>query len=117
MSGSLYKNGSGQIVAVVAYDTVNDTFKTGDAANITAYVSKDGGAPSAIVDSASELDATNMAGMYVFALTKLDTDANNIIISSKSTTTGVSLSPLVIYTTAFPAAVTHLVNTRIIWIS
>lgn len=64
--------------------------KTGDAANLTAYVSKDNGAFTILADtSAAEDDGTNGAGYYTFDLAIAETNADKLKFSVKSSTSGV----------------------------
>ena len=89
MNQILKRNATGQKIPVFAWDTVADEPKTGDADNITAYISLDGGTPVATNDTnPTELDATNQPGIYVFELTQAETDADMIILYAKSSTTG-----------------------------
>lgn len=97
---AVYKNVSSQKIAVFAYDTANDTPKTGDAANITAQISLDGAATAATNDTnPTELDATDAPGIYLFNMTQAETNADLIILSAVSATSDISLEPVIIYTT------------------
>jgi len=99
----IYKNVASQKLAVFAWDTGNDTEKTGDAANITAQISKDGAAMAAVGDTnPTELDATNAPGVYVFDLAQAETNADLVIVFSKSSTTGIKIEPVIAYTTPVP---------------
>jgi hypothetical protein len=96
---AIYKNASGQKVAVFAYDKTTGAAKTGDAANITAYLSKDFAAAAAVADTnPTELDATNMAGWYVFDLTQAETDAEVLVIAPKSATADIVLEQVQVTT-------------------
>jgi hypothetical protein len=91
----LYKNVADQKIAVFAYDTAVGVPKTGDASNITAQISKDFGSAAALADvNPIELDATDHPGIYVFDLTKAETNADNIIITAVSTTPDVECDPV-----------------------
>lgn len=95
---AVYKNRAGQKLAVFAVDS-SGAAKTGDAANITAYISKDGGAAAATNDvNPTELDATNAEGVYLFDLTQAETNADLIVLAPKSATSGVTLRPVIVYT-------------------
>jgi hypothetical protein len=85
--------------------------KTGDATNLTAYVSKDDGAVTVLGDtSATELDATNAPGLYSFDLTQAETNADKALFTGKSSTANVKLIPLLVYT--LPASFTsHVAQT------
>jgi len=92
------KNVASQKVAVYAWDTVNRVAKTGDAANITGQISKDGGAAAATNDTnPTELDATNFPGVYIFDMTQAETNADLVILQAKSSSTGISILPVLIY--------------------
>ena len=95
------KNVTGQKLAVFAWDYVNNCAKTGDAANITAQRSLDFGAAAATNDvNPSEMDATNLPGWYAFDLTQAETNANVMVCSPVSSTEGVVLDPVQVFTVA-----------------
>lgn len=96
---ALFKNVASQKVAVYAHDTANDVPKTGDAANITAQISKDGGATAASNDTnPTELDATDAPGIYLFDLTQAESNCDLFILFAKSSTADIQLEPVIIYT-------------------
>ena len=100
----IYKNVASQKLAVYAYDPTTaagtDPSKTGDAANITAQISKDGGVSAATNDvNPTELDATDHPGIYIFDLTQAETNADMIIVSAKSATANILLDPVEAFTT------------------
>jgi hypothetical protein len=100
---SIYKNKSSQKISVFAYTAATGAAKTGDAANITAYLSKDWGAAAAVTDTnPTELDATNMPGHYVFDLTQAETNAEVLILAPKSATAGVVIDQIQVFTQAAP---------------
>jgi hypothetical protein len=104
----MIKNGGGKI-AIFAFDTANNVPKTGDAANLTAYVSKDGGAPVALTDtSATELDATNAKGVYIFDVTTGESNADLCVFTGKSSTANVQIDPVFHYPVVDPSGVTTL---------
>lgn len=93
------KNVSGQKIALFVYDSATGAPKTGDASNITVYVNKDWGGVTALGDtSATELSATNDPGSYSFDLTQAETNASTLRFSGKSSTAGVAVVPLTVYT-------------------
>lgn len=95
----MYKNVASQKIAVFAWDTDNETEKTGDAANITAQISKDGGATAATDDTnPTELDATDAPGVYIFDMTQAETNADMITLFAKSSTSNIKIEPVIIYT-------------------
>ncbi len=88
------KNVASQKVQLFAFDTTTGSPKTGDAANITAYVSKDHGAVTVLGDtSATEMDSTNAKGVYVFDLTQGETNADELTFTAKSSTANISITP------------------------
>lgn len=96
---AIYKNAGSQKVAVFAYDKTTGLPKTGDAANITAYLSKDWGAAAAITDTnPTEMDATNMAGWYAFDVSQAETNAEVMIIAPKSATANVVIDQAQVFT-------------------
>lgn len=105
-----FKNVASQTITVYAWDTSNNAWKTGDAANITAYISKDGGAPAATNDTnPTEIDATNMPGAYRFTMQQAETNCDNLELVPKSATSNISLIPVSLYPTALTnAAIAYL---------
>lgn len=96
---TLYKNVAGQKIPVYAYDKTTGDAETGDAGNITAQISKDGGACAATNDTnPTELDATDAPGIYLFDLTQAETNADLIVLYPVSSTGDVVLRPVLIYT-------------------
>jgi hypothetical protein len=82
-----YKNVAGQVVSVYATDSTG-TAKTGDAANITGYLSKDAATPVAT----SAVHPTEVGGgFYVFPLSQAETNANILHWYASSTTSGVTV--------------------------
>lgn len=97
----MLKNTASQKVTVFAFDSTTNTPKTGDAANISAYISKDDGAVTQLTDtSATELDSTNAKGYYQFDISQTETNADKIILTAKSSTSNIVVvgAPAVIYT-------------------
>ena len=85
----MFKNVASSFM-VFAFDSTTNAPKTGDAANITCYVSKDYGAVTVLADtSATEMDATNAKGYYLFAAAQGETNADILMVSAKSATANV----------------------------
>lgn len=96
---ALYKNVGAQKAAVFAYDKTTGAAKTGDAANITAYLSKDWGAAAAVADTnPTEMDATNMPGWYAFDLAQAETNAEVLVLAPKSSTANVLVEQVQVFT-------------------
>lgn len=90
----MIKNTSNQRVYFRAVDSATGTYKTGDAANLTAYVSKDYGSLTALTDtSATELSSTNAPGVYWFDVSQSETNADHLLFTCTSSTSGVALIP------------------------
>jgi hypothetical protein len=101
----MIKNVASQKVAIYAWDGANGTVKTGDAANITAEISLDGGASAPTNDvNPTELDATDHPGIYVFDLTQAETDADLVVISPVSATGDITIRPIITTPTLLTAA-------------
>lgn len=98
----MQKNVASQKLIVFAFDSTNNLPKTGDAANLTAYVSKDYGSITVLGDtSATEMDATNAKGYYLFDLTQAETNADTLLFSAKSSTANIVVvgAPAAVFTT------------------
>lgn len=93
----LFKNVAGQKAIVYAYDAAADAPKTGDAANITATISKDAQAPAA----SSDVNPTEIGGgLYAFDLSQAETDCDLLAICATSATSNVRIDSVVAYTQA-----------------
>jgi len=85
---SLQKNVASQKWTVFAFNISTNAFKTGDAAQITAKISKDFGTFTATNDvNPTELES----GFYEFDLTQAETNANNIRIITVSSTGSINV--------------------------
>jgi len=96
----VFKNVAASFI-VFAFDATTNVPKTGDAANITAYVAKDYGTVTVLADtSATEMDATNAPGYYLFAAAQGETNGDCLLVSAKSATANIKVlgAPAVIYT-------------------
>lgn len=95
----MFKNVASQKVTLLAIDTATNLPKTGDSANITAYLSKDDGAVTSLTDTtATEMDATNAPGLYLFDVSQTESNADKLVFSGKSSTSGIRIIPVTIYT-------------------
>lgn len=96
----MFKNTAAKFI-VFAFDATTNVPKTGDAANITAYVSKDYGTVTVLADtSATEMDATNAPGYYLFDAAQGETNGDCLLVSAKSVTANIKVlgAPAAIYT-------------------
>ncbi len=88
----MFKNVASQKIALFAFDYSTGAPKTGDAANITAYVNKDWAGVNVLGDtSASEIDSTNAKGWYLFDLTQAESNADLLLFTAKSSTSNVTV--------------------------
>ena len=108
----MYKNVASQKIAIFAWDGASGASKTGDASNITAQISIDGGARAATDDTnPTELDATDAPGIYIFDMTQAETNGDLIILSATSSTSDIVIRPVIIYTqTVVTSACTAALN-------
>lgn len=96
---AIYRNVASQKIAVFAWDTSANAEKTGDAANITARISKDGAAVAQTNDvNPTELDVTYAPGVYLFDLTQAESNCDLLTLFAKSGTANIKLEPVIIYT-------------------
>lgn len=96
----MFKNVAAKFV-VFAFDATTNVPKTGDAAQITAYVSKDYGTVTVLADTAAtEFDATNAPGYYWFDAAQAETNADCLMVTAKSSTANIKVigAPAIIYT-------------------
>ena len=96
-------------IHVYAYTRSTMAAKTGDAAQITGYISIDGTANAIDDTNPTEVDATNMPGIYAFDLTAAETNCDSFAVYAKSSTSGVSLDPIIGFTSG-PTFVAGKVN-------
>lgn len=86
----MFKNVGSQKAIFFAFDSTTNLPKTGDAGNITGYVSKDYGSVTVLGDtSATEMDSTNAKGYYLFDLTQGETNGDTLLFSAKSSTSNI----------------------------
>jgi hypothetical protein len=95
----LFKNVASQKIHIYAYDSTTGAPKTGDAANITGYISLDGTANAIDDTNPTEVDATNMKGVYVFDLTQAETNCNAFALCAESSTANIRIEPIIGFTT------------------
>ena len=84
----MFKNVASQKIIVFAFDETDNTPKTGDAVQITAKVSKDYGAASAITDTnPTEIED----GYYAFDLSQAETNADTLLFLPESSTADIQV--------------------------
>lgn len=103
----MFKNVAGQKAYIYAYDASTGLPKTGDAANISLAVSKDGAAPAALGTVApAEVSSTLQPGWYAATMTQAETNGDQLLIGGKSSTANVVVVGAAIFTR--PANFTNL---------
>ncbi|HPZ14944.1 MAG TPA: hypothetical protein PLK04_12070, partial [Bacillota bacterium] len=95
--------GESLTIQYIAWDTVNNVPKTGDASNHTLRWVKDGTA-AAPTNSPSEVDATNAPGVYKLTLTASETQCWVGTLCGKSSTSGVVIMPVTLTFERLPTA-------------
>ena len=99
MQNHIIKNKASQKIYVFAENATTRVGVSGEAANITARISKDGGAVAQTNDvNPTEVDATYMPGVYAFDATQAETNANMVVLAALCTTSGVVIRPVAIQT-------------------
>jgi hypothetical protein len=84
-----------QKIHIFAYTTATGAGVTGDAANITGYVSLDGVANAIDDTNPTEVDSTNMPGIYAFDLTAAETNCDSFALHATSTTGTTRIDPII----------------------
>jgi hypothetical protein len=85
-------------IALFAFNRVTSDAQTGDAANLTAYLSKNYGAVAQLADTtATELDPVNARGWYVFDVSAAETNATACLFTGKSSTSNVAVVGMLIF--------------------
>lgn len=108
----ILKNVSGQYISLFAYNSSGPV--TGAASTITGYVAIDGGTTPIEFGTVNpiEISSTHMPGVYWQPLAQSETNGNALIFAWSSTTTGVSVDPVLIMTTGinFPVVAPGAAN-------
>ena len=95
----MYRNVASQKIALFAFTPADGLAKTGDAAQITPYLSKDFGTVTALTDtSATEMSSTNAPGWYWFDVSQTESNAHALLFTGKSSTSGVAVVGSLVYT-------------------
>jgi hypothetical protein len=96
-----FRNLANQGVYLYALDGSGNP-KPGDAANITATISKDGNLTAVATATAHPSPVANQPGVYWLPLSQAETDANAFSVYPVSSTGGVTLDPVIAYTDGGP---------------
>ena len=100
------RNVAGQYLLIKAWDMGTEAGKTGDAANITAMFSKDGGACVASNDvNPAEVDSGDAPGLYRFELTQEETNCRVFAARCVSTTANIIIEDTIIETQIVPLTI------------
>lgn len=91
------------VVTYVAWDTSANAGKTGDAGNHTLRWVKDG-VSNAPANSPSEVDATNLPGLYKLTITATEAQATFAALGGKSSTASVTIMPVMVPFESIPTA-------------
>lgn len=91
-------------VCFYAYDASTGLPKTGDSANFTLRWVKDGSASSLTNGSITEIDSTNLPGMYKVSVDATETNCDNGVLCGKSSTANVVIVPTFINFVRLPNA-------------
>lgn len=124
---AIERNVAGQKLELFVIDRTTGGPKTGDAANLTFYVSIDGDTtPDAITDNTQvEISSTDSPGVYRVGLSQAETNGVNLLFTGKSSTSDTDVVPwrvatvpagfstLTIASNATAANVTHNAGTSI----
>lgn len=95
--------GQSLTITYVAWDTSNNAGKTGDGGSHTLRWIKDG-TSAAPNNSPSEVDSTNVPGVYKITLTAGECTCNVGVLAGKSSTANVSIIPVTVTFEQLPTA-------------
>ncbi len=110
----MQRNTAGQTITLYAFTPADGLPATGDSANITFYVKKDGGAVTALTDTVvSEDHATNSPGMYTADVSQSESNGDYLVFSGKSSTSGVVVVPQPVYTRPAGFSALTIANNRV----
>ncbi len=102
----MFKNVASQYIFVYAHNDITNAPGTSDAANITANLIKDAGGATATDDTnPTELHPAEAPGIYRFSMLQAETNADIMVLVPVSSTAGVTIAPVVIYTKLTAAAI------------
>jgi len=81
-------------VCIIAWDVANNVGKSGDTANITVRGVGDGTEYTPSAPAITQIDATNLPGVYSVALTAAENNYNFNTIGGKSSTSSIVIIPV-----------------------
>lgn len=79
---------------IYAWDAVNGVGKTGDSGNITVRGVGDGSEYTPAAPAVTEVDSTNLPGVYDVTLSASENNYSNNMIGGKSTSAGIVIQPV-----------------------
>lgn len=100
-SAQLRKNVASQFVYFQVWNTSAAPLvpRTGDAGNLSMFVALNGANEAASANSAAEVDATNLPGVYRLQLSQAESNADSVIVGGTSSTSDTSVDPIQVHTT------------------
>ncbi len=102
-SAQLRKNIATQYVYFMVWNTSaasgQKVPRTGDAGNISMFVGLDAAAESPAANSPTEVDATNLPGVYRLLMSQAEMNADSVVVGGTSTTATTEVDPTQVHTT------------------
>ena len=77
----------------LAWDTSANAPKTGDSANITPRILKDGTSAALGTATVTEVDATNFPGLYKVTVAQSEADFSQVVVGGSSSTANIEIIP------------------------
>ncbi len=110
----MFKDVANQYIFIYAHNDITNAPKTGDAANITATLSKDAGGATATNDTnPTEMHPASAPGIYRFSMLQAEANADVMMLVPLSSTAGITIAPIVIYTKLTAATINAEVDTAL----
>src|ERR1043166_7486390 len=88
-----FKN-TAHVVTILVWDTLNGVGKTGQSANLTLRGVGDGAEFTPSSPSITEVDSTNLKGIYSVSLTAGENNYTNVLLGGICSTTGCVIQPI-----------------------
>ena len=89
----MIKKNQAAIIQYMAWDTGNNSPKTGDVANHTLKLIQDGTANTP-TNSPTEVNSTSLPGIYQLSVTAAETNYNFVTLAGKSSTANIVIIPV-----------------------
>jgi len=77
----------------MALDSATGRPKTGDSANITPRICKDGTSAALTTGTVAEVDSTNFKGVYSVSVSATEADVGEVVVGGVSSTSGIDIVP------------------------